>query len=106
MPTKKSVTPDYLICLEDGKRLKTLKRYLRGRYKLSPDQYRSKWGLPSNYPMVAPNYSLRRSELAKKFGLGSVRNSSKVRSTDKNKARTESKLEKIAKTKPPSKSKK
>ncbi|GAA0534691.1 putative transcriptional regulator [Rhizomicrobium palustre] len=70
VPVKKSVTPDYLICLEDGKRLKMLKRYLRSRYGLSPDQYRAKWGLPPDYPMVASNYAARRSEFAKKIGLG------------------------------------
>ena len=67
---KKSITPDYLICLEDGKKLKMLKRYLRSRYKLTPDQYRTKWGLPADYPMVAANYAARRSEFAKKIGLG------------------------------------
>jgi predicted transcriptional regulator len=67
---KKSITPDYLICLEDGKKLKMLKRYLRSRYSLTPDQYRTKWGLPADYPMVAANYAARRSEFAKKIGLG------------------------------------
>jgi predicted transcriptional regulator len=67
---KKSITPEYLICLEDGKRLKMLKRYLRSRYGLSPDQYRTKWGLPSDYPMVASDYAAKRSEFAKKIGLG------------------------------------
>jgi len=70
VPVKKSITPDYLICLEDGKRLKMLKRYLRSRYGLSPDQYRTKWGLPADYPMVASNYAAQRSEFAKKIGLG------------------------------------
>lgn len=70
VPVKKSITADYLICLEDGKRLKMLKRYLRSRYGLSPDQYRTKWGLPPDYPMVAANYAARRSEFAKKIGLG------------------------------------
>src|SRR6195952_4694130 len=65
---KKSITPDYLICLEDGKRLKMLKRYLRSRFKLTPDQYRAKWGLPADYPMVAANYAAKRSEFAKKIG--------------------------------------
>lgn len=65
-----SVTEDYLICLEDGKKLKMLKRYLRSRYGLSPEEYRSKWGLPADYPMVAPNYAAQRSKLAKKIGLG------------------------------------
>jgi MucR family transcriptional regulator, transcriptional regulator of exopolysaccharide biosynthesis len=70
VPVKKSITPDYLICLEDGKRLKMLKRYLRSRFKLTPDQYRAKWGLPPDYPMVAANYAARRSEFAKQIGLG------------------------------------
>jgi len=70
VPVKKSITPDYLICLEDGKRLKMLKRYLRSRFKLTPDQYRAKWGLPADYPMVAANYAAKRSEFAKKIGLG------------------------------------
>ncbi|MBL6939618.1 MAG: MucR family transcriptional regulator [Alphaproteobacteria bacterium] len=70
VPIKKSMTPDYLICLEDGKKLKMLKRYLRSRYNLTPDQYRMKWGLPADYPMVASNYAARRSEFAKKIGLG------------------------------------
>jgi len=70
VPVKKSVTPDYLICLEDGKKLKMLKRHLRTNYDLSPEQYRLKWGLPSDYPMVAPNYAAQRSAFAKKIGLG------------------------------------
>jgi predicted transcriptional regulator len=67
---KKSVTPEYVICLEDGKKLKMLKRYLRSRYNLTPEEYRAKWGLPADYPMVAPNYATQRSEFAKKIGLG------------------------------------
>jgi len=67
---KKSVTDDYIICLEDGKRFKSLKRHLSSHYDLSPDAYRSKWGLPHDYPMVAPNYAAARSLLAKKIGLG------------------------------------
>jgi len=67
---KKSVKPDYIVCLEDGKKLKMLKRYLRARYNMSPDEYRAKWGLPGDYPMTAPNYAAKRSEFAKKFGLG------------------------------------
>ena len=67
---KKSVMPNYLICLEDGKKLKMLKRHLRTSYDLTPEQYRERWGLPADYPMVAPNYAKRRSVLAKKFGLG------------------------------------
>ena len=67
---RKSITPDYLICLEDGKKFKSLKRHLRTHYDLSPEQYREKWGLPADYPMVAPSYAATRSELAKKMGLG------------------------------------
>ena len=71
VPIKKSVAPDYIVCLEDGKKLKMLKRYIKTRYDLTPDEYRARWGLPSDYPMVAPNYAAQRSELAKKIGLGS-----------------------------------
>ena len=67
---KKSMTPDYLVCLEDGKRFKSLKRHLRTQYNMTPEQYRDKWGLPADYPMVAPNYAAQRSEFAKKIGLG------------------------------------
>jgi predicted transcriptional regulator len=67
---KKSVHGDYIICLEDGKKFKTLKRYLLKKYGLSPEEYREKWGLPANYPMSAPNYSAKRSEIAKRSGLG------------------------------------
>lgn len=67
---RKSVTPDYIICLEDGKKLKMLKRHLRTTYNMTPDEYRAKWGLPPDYPMVAPNYAAQRSEFAKKIGLG------------------------------------
>ena len=70
VPIRKSITPDYLICLEDGKKLKMLKRHLRTTYKMTPDQYRAKWGLPSDYPMVAPSYAEQRSAFAKKIGLG------------------------------------
>ena len=70
---KRSVTPDYIICLEDGKKFKSLKRHLRTHYNLSPEEYREKWGLPHDYPMVAPNYAAARSELAKKMGLGTRR---------------------------------
>ncbi|HVZ70473.1 MAG TPA: MucR family transcriptional regulator [Rhizomicrobium sp.] len=70
VPVKKSITPDYIICLEDGKKLKMLKRYLRSNYDLTPEEYRAKWGLPADYPMVAPNYAAKRSEFAKKIGLG------------------------------------
>ena len=67
---KKSLTPDYIICLEDGKKFKSLKRHIRTHYDLSPEEYREKWGLPANYPMVAPNYSKVRSKLARANGLG------------------------------------
>ena len=67
---KKSMTPDYLVCLEDGKRFKSLKRHLRSQYNMTPEQYREKWGLPPDYPMVAPNYARQRSRLAKEIGLG------------------------------------
>lgn len=67
---RKSVTPDYIICLEDGKKLKMLKRHLQTTYKMTPDEYRAKWALPSDYPMVAPNYAKQRSEFAKQIGLG------------------------------------
>lgn len=70
---KKSITPDYLICLEDGKKFKSLKRHLRTHYNLSPEEYRERWSLPSDYPMVAPNYAAARSELAKRMGLGQQR---------------------------------
>jgi predicted transcriptional regulator len=70
VPIKQSITPDYLICLEDGKHLKMLKRHLRAAYDLSPAQYRKRWDLPADYPMVAPSYARRRSELAKELGLG------------------------------------
>jgi predicted transcriptional regulator len=70
---KKSVTPDYIVCLEDGKKFKSLKRHLRTHYNLSPEEYREKWGLPHDYPMVAPNYAAARSQLAKQMGLGTRR---------------------------------
>jgi predicted transcriptional regulator len=70
---KKSVTPDFIICLEDGKKFKSLKRHLRTTYSMTPEQYRAKWGLPLDYPMVAPNYAKARSELAKTMGLGQQR---------------------------------
>lgn len=70
VPVKKSIYKDYLICLEDGQKFKSLKRHLRSKYGLSPDEYRQKWGLPADYPMVAPGYSEKRSKLAKKMGLG------------------------------------
>jgi len=70
---KKSITPDYLVCLEDGKKFKSLKRHLRTMYNISPEQYREKWGLAADYPMVAPNYAEARSRLAKEMGLGQKR---------------------------------
>ena len=73
VPIKKSVQPDYIVCLDDGKRFKSLKRHLRTTYNMTPDQYRARWGLPANYPMVAPNYAAARSELAKQMGLGARR---------------------------------
>ena len=73
VPIKRSITPDYVVCLEDGKKLKMLKRHLKTRYNLTPDEYRERWGLPADYPMVAPNYAKQRSALAKKIGLGTKR---------------------------------
>jgi predicted transcriptional regulator len=77
VPLRKSITPDHVICLEDGKKLTMLKRYLRGTYDMTPEQYRAKWGLPPDYPMVAPNYSKKRSDFAKKIGLGRTSASAK-----------------------------
>ncbi len=70
---RKSITPEYIICLEDGKKLKMLKRHLKTAYNMTPEQYRERWGLPVDYPMVAPNYAAQRRELAKKIGLGTTR---------------------------------
>jgi predicted transcriptional regulator len=70
VPIRKSIAPDYLVCLEDGRKMKMLKRHLRTTYDMSPQEYREKWGLPADYPMVAPNYAARRSEFAKQIGLG------------------------------------
>jgi predicted transcriptional regulator len=70
VPVRRSITPDYLVCLEDGRKFKSLKRHLRTKYNMSPEEYRAKWGLPKDYPMVAPNYAKARSELAKQMGLG------------------------------------
>lgn len=70
VPIKKSVNPDYIVCLEDGKKLKMLKRHLKTAYNMSPEEYRERWGLPADYPMVAPNYAKQRSKLAKDIGLG------------------------------------
>ena len=72
VPVKKSITPDYIICLEDGKKLKMLKRHLKTSFNLTPDQYRERWGLGADYPMVAPRYAKHRSSLAKKIGLGTA----------------------------------
>ncbi len=79
VPIKRSVKPDYIICLEDGMKLKMLKRHLRNAFDMSPDEYRQRWGLPSDYPMVAPEYAARRSELAKKIGLGRKKGWRKVK---------------------------
>lgn len=76
IPVKRSVNPDFIVCLEDGKKLKMLKRYLRSNYGMTPEEYRSKWSLPADYPMVAPNYAAQRSEFAKKIGLGRTASSS------------------------------
>jgi predicted transcriptional regulator len=73
VPLKRSITSDYLVCLEDGKKFKSLKRHLRTQYGMTPEQYREKWGLPPDYPMVAPNYAAARSQLAKQMGLGQPR---------------------------------
>jgi len=73
VPVRRSVTPDHIICLEDGKKFKSLKRHLRTHYNLTPEQYREKWGLAPDYPMVAPNYAEARSRLAKEMGLGQKR---------------------------------
>jgi len=70
---KKSITPEYIVCLEDGKKFKSLKRHLRTQYNMTPEQYRDKWGLSADYPMVAPNYAAARSQLAKQMGLGQQR---------------------------------
>src|SRR5580692_10676624 len=70
VPVKRSITPDYLVCLEDGRKFKSLKRHLRTKYNMSPEDYRAKWGLPKDYPMVAPSYAKARSDLAKQMGLG------------------------------------
>ncbi|MFX7934415.1 MucR family transcriptional regulator, partial [Acinetobacter baumannii] len=77
VPVKRSVTPEYIVCLEDGKKLKMLKRHLMTAYGMTPDQYRERWGLPADYPMVAPNYANQRRELAKQIGLGTGRRKSR-----------------------------
>ena len=73
IPVKRSINPDYIVCLEDGKKFKSLKRHLRTQYNMTPEQYREKWSLPGDYPMVAPNYAAARSQLAKQMGLGQQR---------------------------------
>lgn len=73
VPVKRSISSDYIVCLEDGKKFKSLKRHLRTQYNMTPEQYREKWGLPADYPMVAPNYAAARSQLAKQMGLGQQR---------------------------------
>jgi predicted transcriptional regulator len=79
VPIKKSITNEFIICLEDGKKFKSLKRHLRTQYNLSPEQYRERWGLASDYPMVAPNYAAARSRLAKEMGLGQQRKRTRAR---------------------------
>jgi predicted transcriptional regulator len=78
VPIKNSVKPDYIVCLEDGKKFKSLKRHLRTSYSMTPEEYRAKWGLKFDYPMVAPNYAAKRSELAKSMGLGNLRSAAKA----------------------------
>ena len=73
VPIKRSINPDFIVCLEDGKNFKSLKRHLRTQYSMTPEQYREKWGLPADYPMVAPNHAAARSQLAKQMGLGQQR---------------------------------
>ena len=79
VPIRKSVTPDFIICLDDGKKLKMLKRHLKTAYNMTPDEYRERWNLPSDYPMVAPNYAKQRSKLAKAIGLGTQQRKRKKR---------------------------
>ncbi len=90
VPIKQSVKPEYIVCLDDGKKLKMLKRHLRTAYNMTPDDYRKRWGLPSDYPMVAPNYAKQRSELAKNIGLGR-RTGTKVNAQRKTKSPTKTK---------------
>jgi predicted transcriptional regulator len=80
VPVKRSISSDYIVCLEDGKKFKSLKRHLRSQYNMTPEQYREKWGLPPDYPMVAPNYAAARSQLAKQMGLGQQRRRRRERS--------------------------
>ncbi len=79
VPISRSVTDDHIICLEDGKKLKMLRRYLRSQYNMTPDDYRRRWGLPSDYPMVAPNYAAQRSRFAKEIGLGKSRSDAEAK---------------------------
>ncbi len=91
VPIRKSITPDFVICLEDGKKLKMLKRHIRTTYNLTPDEYRIKWGLPADYPMVAPNYAKQRSNFAKKIGLGrkpKLKTKAKAKAKAKTKGKT------------------
>ena len=88
VPIKKSVTNEYVICLEDGKKLKMLKRYLRTQYGMSPEDYRRKWGLSADYPMVAPNYAKRRSDFAKEIGLGRAGGRAAPKRTEKKAAKS------------------
>ncbi|WP_367160154.1 MucR family transcriptional regulator [Kozakia baliensis] len=83
VPIKRSVFPDYIVCLEDGKKLKMLKRHLQSAYNMTPEQYRERWGLPSDYPLVAPNYAERRSHLAREIGLGRKINANSDSSAEK-----------------------
>jgi predicted transcriptional regulator len=102
---KKSVTRDYIICLEDGKRFKSLKRHLRSSFNLSPEEYRKKWGLPYDYPMVAPNYAQTRSDLAKSMGLGNLRQKAKQAAAAAPRASRKSNTKAAAAKKPARKSK-
>ncbi len=96
VPVSKSVTPDYVICLEDGKKLKMLKRYLRTHYQLTPEEYRRKWNLPPDYPMVAPNYAKKRSAFAKKIGLGTQRSEGTTRKAVKKSTKSRGRPRKAA----------
>lgn len=87
VPIKKSISDDYIICLEDGRKLKMLRRYLRNNYNMTPDEYRTKWNLPADYPMVAPNYANMRSSFAKQIGLGKGQRKKPVRAGKKQQAR-------------------
>jgi predicted transcriptional regulator len=97
VPVKNSVKPDYIVCLEDGKKFKSLKRHLRTSFNMTPEEYRAKWGLKHDYPMVAPNYAAQRSELAKSMGLGNMRQKAKAAPAAKGPARKRTKTAKSAK---------